>query len=208
MSTNKLSTAFWVRHWLISIGLASYYLVFAIRHLDSWLTTGQVASLLIVVLEAVAIVIILSRRPEKTITNRPIEWLAAVGGTIVPLAFIPGGSVLIDPRLGTWLVMGGIVISILGLLSLNRSIGVVPADRGIQTAGLYHMVRHPIYTGYLVTFGGYLLVSASLVNVLAYSSMVVLLVARVVYEERHLEQNDEYARYMKRVKWRLAPGIY
>jgi protein-S-isoprenylcysteine O-methyltransferase Ste14 len=35
-------------------------------------------------------------------------------------------------------------------LSLGLSIGLVPADRGIVTRGVYRFVRHPIYTGLLI----------------------------------------------------------
>ena len=36
-------------------------------------------------------------------------------------------------------------------VSLGRSIGYVPADRGIITSGPYEFVRHPIYSGLFVT---------------------------------------------------------
>jgi protein-S-isoprenylcysteine O-methyltransferase Ste14 len=42
-------------------------------------------------------------------------------------------------------------------LSLGRSIGYVPADRGIITSGPYRFVRHPIYSGLFVTLFAFLL---------------------------------------------------
>ena len=39
---------------------------------------------------------------------------------------------------------------IAGKITLGRSFGIVPANRGVVTAGRT-LVRHPIYTGYLVS---------------------------------------------------------
>ena len=38
-----------------------------------------------------------------------------------------------------------------GKLSLGRSFGLMPANRGVVSTGMYRLVRHPIYLGYLVT---------------------------------------------------------
>ena len=40
-------------------------------------------------------------------------------------------------------------------MALGRSFGVAPANRGIVVRGPYSFVRHPIYTGYLITHTGF-----------------------------------------------------
>ena len=44
----------------------------------------------------------------------------------------------------------------LGKITLGRSFGVVPANRGVVVGGPYNFVRHPIYTGYLITHVAFL----------------------------------------------------
>ena len=43
----------------------------------------------------------------------------------------------------------GLLVVIGGKLSLGRSFGLMPANRGVVSSGLYRIVRHPIYLGYL-----------------------------------------------------------
>ena len=42
-------------------------------------------------------------------------------------------------------------------MALGRSFGLAPANRGVVVRGPYTLVRHPIYTGYLVTHVGFLM---------------------------------------------------
>ena len=49
----------------------------------------------------------------------------------------------------------GLIVVIVGKMSLGRSFGLMPANRGIVSTGLYRVVRHPIYLGYLITHVGF-----------------------------------------------------
>ena len=71
-----------------------------------------------------------------------------------------------------------------GKLSLGRSFGLMPANRGVVSTGLYRLVRHPIYMGYLITHVGFLLANATFWNVLIFVAADVALMIRAVYEER------------------------
>ena len=51
----------------------------------------------------------------------------------------------------------GLVIVVLGKMTLGRSFGIVPANRGVVVRGPYNFVRHPIYAGYLITHAAFLL---------------------------------------------------
>lgn len=46
-------------------------------------------------------------------------------------------------------------------LCLWRSFGLVAAHRGLKAGGLYAVVRHPMYAGYVISHVGYLLVAPS-----------------------------------------------
>ena len=94
------------------------------------------------------------------------------------------------------------------LLSLGRSFGIVPANRGIKRAGLYRIVRHPIYASELIFHLGYLLTNPSGRNMV----LVVLVIAGQVYrllaEERLLSGDAAYLDYVRSVRYRLVPGIF
>ena len=50
----------------------------------------------------------------------------------------------------------GLIIVVASKITLGRSFGLVPANRGVVVRGPYTFVRHPIYAGYLVTPRGVL----------------------------------------------------
>jgi protein-S-isoprenylcysteine O-methyltransferase Ste14 len=78
----------------------------------------------------------------------------------------------------------------------------------LQITGPYRLVRHPIYLGWLLaTFGPAHLTIDRLV--FAGISAVYLVLAMPI-EERALRRyfGETYARYQKRVRWRVVPYIY
>jgi protein-S-isoprenylcysteine O-methyltransferase Ste14 len=102
----------------------------------------------------------------------------------------------------------GFGIQIMALLSLNRSIGLLPAHRGVKTGGLYGFVRHPLYTAYVITFVGYLMNNQSLYNAAVVLAGTAFLVARIYCEEALLFKYSDYTRYASRTRWRLIPAIW
>jgi len=101
-----------------------------------------------------------------------------------------------------------LAIVVAGKLSLGYSVGLLPAHRGLVDGGVYRIIRHPIYLGYVVTHVSFLLSHPTLWNVLAIGSGDLALVARALYEEQMLTRDSAYARYCATVKWRLVPGVY
>jgi methanethiol S-methyltransferase len=80
--------------------------------------------------------------------------------------------------------------------------------RPLETRGLYGLVRHPIYFGWiLLVFGAPDMTWTR--GVFALVSVLYLLAA-VPLEERGLLSvyGDAYRSYMRRVRWRLVPGLY
>ena len=67
----------------------------------------------------------------------------------------------------------------MALLSLNRSIGLLPAYRGVQSGRLYSWVRHPLYTAYMITFLGYLINNQSFYNAAVVLAGTAFLVMRI-----------------------------
>jgi protein-S-isoprenylcysteine O-methyltransferase Ste14 len=106
------------------------------------------------------------------------------------------------------LILVGAALQIVGLLSLNRSFAIVAAKRDIKTSGMYRLVRHPIYASYFLVFAGYVLQNTSIANLLIYMLLLVLLLIRIVREERHLALDPAYREYMQAVRYRLIPFVF
>ena len=105
-------------------------------------------------------------------------------------------------------MVAGLLLQIFALVSLNRSFALVAAQRTIKTNRMYGIVRHPMYASYGLTFGAYLLANASWSNFIVYLSLVTLLGARIVREERLLANDATYREYMQQVRYRLVPLVY
>ncbi len=93
-------------------------------------------------------------------------------------------------------------------MSLNRSFGIAPENRGIKTKGVYRIVRHPMYSGYLLTETGFVLSNFSLYNVLILAAAALFLVLRLMAEERFLKEDPAYLTYAHKTPWKLLPFIF
>jgi protein-S-isoprenylcysteine O-methyltransferase Ste14 len=102
----------------------------------------------------------------------------------------------------------GLVVGVLSLAALGRSLGLVPAHRGLVTSGAYGLLRHPLYASYLLAGLGYLVQSPRLWNVAALTVVWACQVVRIVSEERVLGTDAAYRAYALRTQWRLIPGIW
>jgi protein-S-isoprenylcysteine O-methyltransferase Ste14 len=95
----------------------------------------------------------------------------------------------------------------LAFAKLARSYGIVAADRGLVTGGPYAVVRHPLYSAYIVGGIGYLMQSLSIWNAAVDVIAVAWQLVRIRAEERHLD-SPAYAAYRTRVRWRLYPKLW
>ena len=78
-------------------------------------------------------------------------------------------------------------------MSLGRSFGLMPANRGVVSTGLYRIVRHPIYIGYLITHVGFVLANPAIWNLLLLVAADIALLLRAVCEERTLARDAAYS---------------
>ncbi len=87
----------------------------------------------------------------------------------------------------------------------------IQEDRKHQlvSTGVYGVVRHPMYLGAILMFLGTPLLLGSSYGVIAGLALTILLMARVVGEERMLARELEgYREYMKNVRYRLFPFLW
>lgn len=87
----------------------------------------------------------------------------------------------------------------------------IQAERKQQvvSTGVYGFVRHPMYLGGILLFIGTPMLLGSIYGVVIGVLISLLLVTRIVGEERMLvKELDGYADYRKKVKYRLIPLIW
>lgn len=163
--------------------------------------------LLTAVSEMLGVVLILTRKPGEVGLQ---SWTIFVGfaGTALPLLARPGGSQFAPAYLAWTLMFAGLALTVTSKLFLNRSFGIVAANRGVKIGGPYHLVRHPMYLGYIINEAGFLLLNFKLLNLLAYLTAWTFQVLRVLEEEAILTRDPEYRNFASRVKTRLIPGVF
>lgn len=114
-------------------------------------------------------------------------------------------------KLGVVLFNVGVIIIIVSLIQLNRNLSPfpIPKENGalIQN-GLYSMIRHPIYTGILITFLGSSIRKDSFYKLSITALLFLLFYFKSKYEERLLiDEFDEYKTYIKKTK-RFIPFLF
>jgi protein-S-isoprenylcysteine O-methyltransferase Ste14 len=168
--------------------------------------SGSINMLGLCAVNTVFVALFILRRDATSISTSPSLWLIAFGGTFLPLLMRPNAA---GPFMtaGNAIQLVGMLGVIVALLSLRRSFGIVPANRGIRTQGLYNVVRHPLYASELLTLGGFAIVSPSLWNVSLWLCDFALQLARAYAEERLLSNDPRYLQYRSRVKYRLIPLV-
>lgn len=91
---------------------------------------------------------------------------------------------------------------------LSRTIEVQEGQQVVDT-GLYGVVRHPMYAVTVFLFLSMPLVLGSPLSFVVMLAYLPLIVKRIRNEEEVLKDGLEgYADYMKRVKYRLLPGVW
>lgn len=191
------------------IVLLIVYACFLPPILESVWFQGSLSSALVAIGETLVVVLVLFRRPANQISIKTTDWLLAFGATFMPMMVRPSGQeALFLPIVGVLLMITGILIQIAAKCSLGLSFGVVPANRGLKTTGLYRLVRHPIYFGYFMTHVGFLWLSFSWWNAAVYLIAYSLMIPRLLAEEQLLGEDREYQDYKQLVRSRLVPGIF
>src|SRR5712664_7403 len=156
-----------------------------------------------------------STRVRRDRGSRALILLTLGGSLLVAFYFGYGG---VGP-LPDWVFYLGIFLMLLGVVVRQWAIAVlgrffslnvqVVEDHRVIDKGPYRWVRHPSYTGVMITFIGLSLAVQSLGALLVLLAVFTVSFGyRIRVEERTLltELGDSYASYMKRTK-RLIPYL-
>jgi protein-S-isoprenylcysteine O-methyltransferase Ste14 len=185
------------------------FTIMAVRLGLDFFQTGRLTGLLLLASEALVVVLTVFRRAagmvDRSVEARLLTAISILGPPLVQ----PSNVGPLAPELATVLVSAcGLSVVIGGKLSLGRSFGLMPANRGVVSTGLYRLVRHPIYMGYLLTHIAFLAANPTLWNLVMLMSSDAALLARAVCEERTLARDDAYRGYQQVVRWRVLPGVF
>jgi len=192
---------------LARIFVAALFVLFSIRLGNSFLETLRPTTLLLLCSESLIVVLMIVRRSaivvDRVWKTRAVTALSIVGPYLVQ----PDGNGLPDIYTSP-LLAGGLLLVIGGKVSLGRSFGIMPANRGVVRAGAYRVVRHPIYTGYLITHVAFAFGNPTAWNLATLFAADLALTIRALYEERVLRHDPRYVDYCALVRWRLLPGLF
>jgi protein-S-isoprenylcysteine O-methyltransferase Ste14 len=191
------------------MAVGALFALLSLNLLAEFVRTGHITGLLLLVSEVLVVVLTLVRRPAQMV-DRSI--MAAVMTTVsvgAPPLLRASDLPSLAPDVVTALVSAvGLVVVILGKVTLGRSFGLVPANRGVVSGGPYNIVRHPIYAGYLITHVAFLVAHPSPLNVAMVLVGDTALILRALMEERVLATDVAYQAYCRRVGWHLVPGVF
>ena len=148
--------------------------------------------------------------------KRTVAW-ALVGAQFLllgALAFLPHGSLwsmsfgITVAAIALGLV--GVAFAVLGVIGLGPALTASPIPREnapLVTAGVYGLMRSPIYAGLMTGGIALVLVGASAWHIVAWITLVGLLSMKTRWEERMLvAEHPDYRSYGTRVG-RFVPGI-
>ena len=155
--------------------------------------------------------------PERLLRSSYV-WVASILLMLVDVLWRPIGGDLY--RASAWRVVPFVVVQVCGVWLIARSVGAIDplelagirnpkvTDEEFQTGGVYRLVRHPLYFGWLLLVFGAARMTGDRLAFAVLTTMYLLIA--MPWEERSLEREFglAYRRYKERVRWRILPYLY
>lgn len=113
--------------------------------------------------------------------------------------------------LGSVLVIIGLGVTSLVIIQNSFAASTVQVETGqmLVSTGLYGLVRHPMYTGNVITIVGIPLALGSYWGLLAVIPGLIVLIVRIRDEEKLLSAElDGYREYAQQSRYRLVPHMW
>ena len=195
---------------LARVTVGGLFTLLSVNIFADYMRTGHVTGLLLLVGESLVVVLTIFRRRAIAVdrsaaaaimTTISLAGPAMLRATDAQLPLAPDNVTALLSAVGLMLV-------VVGKMALGRSFGVVPANRGVVVRGPYALVRHPIYTGYLITHVAFLMAHPAAWNLSVILLADIALILRALMEERVLSTDATYQQYCQRVGWHLVPGVF
>jgi protein-S-isoprenylcysteine O-methyltransferase Ste14 len=153
---------------------------------------------------------------QDWLSNRRGEWYVVAQGVLMAAALL---APIIDGRLrpgitlavGAALCLTGLAFVVIGSIRLGRNLSPFPKPRddgGLVREGIFSLVRHPIYSGFIFLTIGWSLAWNSLAALIGALILLAFFDIKARREERWLETTfAEYVEYRRGVK-KLIPFVY
>ncbi len=167
-------------------------------------------------------------KPETaTVKQRKEGIVSKLAGLLGMAGFISMVAYVVNPNwlaigsltFPSWLRWAGVGIAILGFallqwaqVTLANSWSDTPRmmkEQSLITSGPYRLIRHPIYTAFLLILGSTLFISSNWVIGLCWAGMTIMEIAsRIGFEESLMIEyfGDQYREYVKKTG-RLFPRL-
>lgn len=207
---------------IILVGLLLFLPAWTLDYPGAWLLIGLLFGPMLLLG-----IVLFARAPrllEKRLGSKEKQGaqkgVLALSGLMFPVGFAVSA---LDFRFGwssvpLWAVIAASVLFIVGYAMyaevmrenqyLSRTVEVQEGQQVIST-GLYGVVRHPMYLATLLMFLPMPLILGSLYGLIPFSIYPVLIIIRIIGEERLLlAELEGYAEYKKKVRCRLIPFIW
>jgi protein-S-isoprenylcysteine O-methyltransferase Ste14 len=171
-----------------------------------WLTTGLVCLFYLLIIWCY-----LRRGPARATSRSVTAHAAAVTAMMVPFAFPLLGSAAAGSArqwAGNVLVAAGEAWAVWSLRSLGRNVSVLAQARDLAEAGPYQWIRHPLYTGEIVSSLGLAVLAGSAAALAVWLAFIALQAYRALREEQLLVRVlPGYRGYQERTA-ALLPGLF
>ena len=207
---------------VVLVGLLIFWPAGTISYLNGWIFMG----ILFVPMFIVGVVLmiknpkLLKERLDSKEKQKEQGLIIKLSGLMFLAGFILAG---LDYRfnwicLPSWISFVSLIIFVLSYAmyaevlrensTLSRTIKVEENQKVVDT-GLYGIIRHPQYSASIVLFLAMPLVLGSLVSFFVFLLYPILIISRLINEEKVLEKELEgYKEYKKKVRYRLIPFIW
>ena len=185
-------------------------MVFAVSAFNQWhLNPGRITVLLLLAGEIANVVLLLCTRVPSKRDWSPLALISTLVATyyFLGVTLLPGIH-LIPERIATVMQVLWLGLALYAKVSLRRSFGLLPANRGVVTTGAYRFTRHPMYSGYFLNHVAFLLANFSVQNFLVYVLLYAFQGYRVLREEALLTEDTSYQAYRRQVRFRVLPGVF
>ena len=207
---------------LILVGVLLFWPAGSLEYMNGWLFVGLlfIPMLILGIVLMIKSPSLLEKRLKAKEGEKTQRGVVAVSGLLFVAGFVVAG---LDYRFGwsqmpAWLVALSLVILLVSYALyaevmrenayLSRTIEVQENQRVVDS-GLYSVVRHPMYAVTVWLFLSIPIVLGSWWSLLCFFPYVVVIVFRILNEEKVLEAGlDGYAEYKKRVKYRILPFVW
>ena len=207
---------------VILIGLLIFLPAGTLEYINGWIFMGV---LFIPMLIAGIVMMIknpklLAKRLDVKEKQKEQGLLIKLSGLMFVVGFVLAGldfrfKWIELPQLVTYIASGLFLLSYIMWAEvlrentyLSRTIKVEEGQTVVDT-GLYGIVRHPMYTATIVLFLSMPLVLGSLVSFFVFLIYPILIIFRIINEEKLLEEElVGYKEYEKKVKYRIIPFIW